>query len=767
MPRKIAPAASAAPSVETPADPAARPAAVVADTVPAAPVGLVFDPARMLVFGWLPAAPPARARARFTADASADGTWHCLAWRAPAGDPRGTPFIAMVALDNVLRAQATPIELTIDPDADADADAPPLRLPTVGRIELEHQALLRHLTETAANVSQVYDFLRLNLTSGASGDCSPADRRFFQEFLAAVSHQDGFIEILGVPDYGGLLVQGWSVRLRPGFVTVDLFAETHAVVEMAVATFERDDLLDTARGIVGYAKDARVADLSAVKTIHYKHGDAYFHVDVVHSQQIFLEGGDTVSHLKDMIAKLEGERPVLGAFKRVCRPRFPGHETVSDFPAPVRIACDQAILLPGQGVFVSGWLLDPGNLVMYCILKSTANFYAQLQSLWARQPRPDVSDGYADVPQFAGLLAQADPFHGFMAFVPREKPEVPGEQFYLEVVLKDERCMFLPVALSTVEPSVALRQLLGGVNISDPSIDRLIGAHIGPTVAALAARRADPQPCGQPIAFGPRRGAPAVSVIMPVPPGYRDLDVNLATLSGDADFRDAEVVVIASRSEAEQIAQPLKQQAAFYGLSVTLLLSRDHLDYFDALELGARHAAAPLLLFLSPRLLPCRRGWLSHLTAELRAVEQPALISPTLVYEDDSVCYAGLPPSASVAEIAEGGRFAGYSMHRIDGRSTEPAAAGAAECCLLPRAAFIAAGGFSPSLVGTEFKNADFALRWRQQGGRCYWAPAASLFALDDEVDPTAEYWRRVGRLTDGWLFARRWQPESPAIPGA
>ncbi len=45
---------------------------------------------------------------------------------------------------------------------------------------------------------------------------SPRLHDFMLEFLSAISIHDGFIEILGRPDCGGLLLQGWSVHLEAG-----------------------------------------------------------------------------------------------------------------------------------------------------------------------------------------------------------------------------------------------------------------------------------------------------------------------------------------------------------------------------------------------------------------------------------------------------------------------------------------------------------------------------------------------------------------------
>jgi hypothetical protein len=133
------------------------------------------------------------------------------------------------------------------------------------------------------------------------------------------------------------------------------------------------------------------------------------------------------------------------------------------------------------------------------------------------------------------------------------------------------------------------------------------------------------------------------------------------------------------------------------------------------------------------------------------------MVSPTLLYEDDSVRYAG-SEDADVDPIAPPARFAGYSRHWL--RSTELTAVrtGTTSCALLPRQLFLALGGFSRSFVGPEFKGLDFTRRIGAKGARCYWAPDTALYALDEPNMPAEDApWARVGQLVDRWAFENKW----------
>lgn len=723
-------------------------------------LGFVLDTGCMLVFGRMTGQPPAAAGATFAAGTrDAAGEWRSFSWTPAGGAEDGmTPFIAALAVEQVFRAQAIPIVLN------GEEAGTTIALPPVTQIEIDSGALVEQLARAGAPMAQIFDFLKESLEGSAFGGDTPRNHQFLLTVLARISRQDGFLEILGVSEYGGLLVQGWSAHLRAGTIEVEIVTDRFEVRNLAVATFERADLLNTAKGIIGYSKDASIRDLATLRAIHFRSGDDYLRLDVVNAHAIHLDSTASVAQLKSMMAKLEGPPPVLQALKRVVRPRFPGHETVSTFAEPVRIACDVALRLDGHGIFVSGWLLDPGQRVWLALLKSTANFYARLHPIWARLPRPDVSQGFEADPQMAPLMASTDHRHGFLAFVPRTTPPAADEQFYLELVTKDEACAFLPIAFAEAEPGQIVRSLLAGVSLDDPNLEWIISQHLGPAVTALADRRPSPETACAPIGFGRPQPKPGLSVVMPVPPGYRDIDVNFACLTADPDFRAAELILVAAASGLS--AATVKAQAAFYGLSGKLVIAADGMDAFEAMELGVRYAEAELLLFLSASVFPREAGWLSRLTAEMARIEFPGLISPTLMYEDESIRFAGQPLDGSSGSLPFSARLAGYPADWLSERAPVAVAAAAPECCLVRRSLFQELNGFSRALVGPELKSLDFSLKVRGHGRACTWVPEIRLYALDDDSETREpDYWLRIGQMVDRWAFERQWSAPAGAAP--
>lgn len=709
-------------------------------------VGLLVDAGTLIVVGEASSAVADTAELSFPTIPGASGRWRAMNWPSPAG---GVRFLGVVSADNVLRAQAGGLVLQAETGVAA--------LPDAGRIEVEYEQLLEVLRANEIDMGGAFEFLRRALTA-LRQQVSTTVWKFLFSMLSSISKQDGFVEILGRIEGGGLLLQGWSVHLPSGGLDLGVLAGGFEIGRASIATFERPDLPATARGFVALVASLGI-EPGGVQRIHFRAGDSYLHLDVV-ERRLVLGPTETISHLRDVLGKLAGDAKVIAGLRRLCRPRFAGADTVTALPQPVRIATDLALHAEGAGIFISGWLLDPRRLTRDIVVNTTGGrSIGRIDVDWVRLPRPDVTQGFTQDPLFAADLARtADHRHGFMTFVPFDGQIAGDEVAYLELGLGDDSCAFAPLRLERPEPAAVLSRLLGSVNADDPAIEEIISRHLGPLAAALCAARHGSSETPSVTSFGTRRSHPTLSVVMPLPAEYRDLDVNLAQFAGDPDFAECEFVIVAPRAGGEYAAATLKRYAPFYGVRGRLVLTDQPLDRFEAMERGAAHAQADTLLFLLPSILPRTRGWLAQLRRALAQLPAPGIVSPTLLYEDESIRFAGSARPPAETAIAALGRFAGYPQHWLKGSDLAPVWAATMECALMPKRMFEACGGFSRVLLGPELKNADFALSARTQGQRAYWLPDVTLYALDDP-DPNAgrDYWTKVRTLVDRWAFHRQW----------
>ncbi|MFO1188199.1 MAG: hypothetical protein U1E97_01050 [Alphaproteobacteria bacterium] len=716
---------------------------------------LLIDESSLFVLGCTPEAPFGSATARL-GQTGAAAAWHSKSWPREGGQS-GHWFLGHLGFENIAAIAAGGIQLV--PEGGGRA----MPLPAIPRIELAAQGLLTALIEAKAPTAALLDFLRAARASAGPNAVERWDA-FLGEYLRNLSHQSGFIEMIAAPECGGVLFQGWSFALAAGERPLVIETSSVAIHGSVVATFARSDLMDDARGVVVYLKGVPESVTRDLRRVYFEADGEIRHLDTIDSPIRFAPA-DSVQHLRKHLPVLQADVAVLRSFKRVCRPRFEGANTLESMAHPVRLVVDVTLDVSGQGIFLSGWLLDPRNLVRLVLLKSTANYYGRVHDVWSRRPRPDVNAAFAQDPRFAAWLAPGLDLHGFVAFMPRKAPLAKGEKLYVEIVLDDETCAFLPVECDARPVERVVREVLSAVRLDDPTLETLIGHHIGPAVSGALAARPAPGAAAAVTSFGIERAAPRVSVILSTEGDGADLDIHMARWSTDRDFAAAEIVIVAPRAVGERLAVRLKKQAAFYGQGGRLVLTHDTLDACDAIEIGVAHARADRLLFLAESVFSQAPGWLSRLEADLARHPGAGAVSPTLLYEDFSIHFAGLSqveePGASVDRLR---RFSGYPRHWLTETEVTPVHAIAIECCLVPRESFTAIGGFSREFTDATYKALDFSRRLGAAGRPCLWSPAVDLFALDpDRADHEGEYWMRPAREVDAWRFGEKWAVKAAA----
>ena len=115
-------------------------------------------------------------------------------------------------------------------------------------------------------------------------------------------------------------------------------------------------------------------------------------------------------------------------------------------------------------------------------------------------------------------------------------------------------------------------------------------------------------------------------------------------------------------------------------------------DIYQAMDAGVRHASSDMLPSLSPSVLPTSTGWLSALEWAYRTCGKSGIVSPTLLYEDYLIRFAGIQQISAQSAVSQ---YAGYSRDWLKGREIATVQAASTDCALILRALFLEAGGFS------------------------------------------------------------------------
>lgn len=654
------------------------------------------------------------------------GNWTALIWETPRG------FAGFALLPSMPRHES---QLTDDEGVVVAHLARP------DHLDVTAAPLVQLVREAGGSAGDLLAFLRMN-----SASVSPD---LVADFLAKAVERTGFVELVVRTECGGLFLQGWAQSLEAGAAEI-LGIHGYDGDSIEIACFEREDILAPASGFCLYAK---VVDAEApIPSAFYIHRTGWLErVDVVPTISLPLRGPAATAHVRAMLDRLQAPNTSIAAFRRICRLRYEGKDTLSDYCGPVAAALDRVLRAADGTLLVSGWLLDPLSRVEHVLLKSSSNFYASLHATWNLLPRFDLNQGFADNPRFAGLLDEREVMHGFICHAPAS-PERFSDDLYLELVLDDGTCLFRPVEVTPCRGDGILPAVLSGLLPDEPELPAIVETHLAPFFAGLA-RRVEPlRKIGRPFPLGPGKADRDVCAIVPIS-GLAELQPLFSALASTSDAYGMDITIVADRACAADHRKALDDAFQFYGLTGDLVVVPDHANVAARLDAGVDAGTSPRVLVWQTSALPREPGWLGRLTAEADRLES-GLLSPVLIYEDGSIYFGGARSELGIRGAAC--LRVGFGSHSLGLDEARPVSAGAAEIALLDRALLAAAGGFSGHLFGDAYIHLDLARRLRVAGGQTWCAASIAFWMLEDPRPQDQTSLVRMTRAVDAALIARR-----------
>ncbi|MDQ1900559.1 hypothetical protein RAH32_08890 [Paracoccus sp. WLY502] len=570
------------------------------------------------------------------------------------------------------------------------------------------------------NSREVFDFLAATLADDAPAGTRSGDGDFAARFLSLAAEAGGFVEILACPGTRGLFAQGWAMSLGAGRHRLARLDGTLSLCDADVALFARDDIPPPGMGFCLFSLDWET-DLNGLDCLFYEQDGTLKRLEVVRGSVLRLAGDAATDHVRHMLPRLAGDEGGIGIYRRICRPRYQGVDTLSLTTLPIAAAFDAVFQAPSGGLLATGWLLDPLRQVERVIVKSTAGLYAPLQDCWSPLPRADLNQGFGGDPRFARLLDPADTLHGFVAFA-SGTPRRGNEEFYLELVLADKSCLFHPLKITGPEGREMLPQILAALPLHDPALDRIVDEMVAPFLAQLPARPRKTRGAQRPIPLSEIAGD--VTAVVPLD-RLDHLQPMMALLSGTPEAGRLDLAIVMTRGGAGEAARRLRDLFSFYGIRGRLLIV-DQTDLCARIEAGLALATGARVLIWQPSALPMGPGWLDMLESELAGLGRPGLISPTLVYEDGSVFYGGDGVAGDSATML------GYPQGWLTGGAPRPMAAGAAQLALIDRQAMVQAGGFAGRLYSDGLAHRDLACRLHDQGFGTWSSRGVNFWMLED-----------------------------------
>jgi len=568
--------------------------------------------------------------------------------------------------------------------------------------------------------------------------------------LQSATASDGFIELLGESHDGTIVVKGWGRSVAPGPCRTIVDCERPSVLEFGIATFSRPDVPEGAAGFVGLVPASEGLRARDIGGLVYR-GRGGWRYLMVHEQRTIAGPTETPGHIRSVLLETHSSSQVLLRLRAAAN-SFDGSETVSTLPVPVRMGIDNAFQVDGGGLLIAGWLLDPNGHAQSVKLRQ-ARAEARLDDRWTRLDRADVTDAYADEPLFRGALEHGSHAHGFLVFA--DSLGDAASPLHLELTLADSRRAFLPITPVRVPARLAALRQIGSIDAADRALPEIIERQIVPFLCASTR----PAPAvGDTIDAGPFDEAVGPPIVIAAGDAEEEnIAPVLALLALDPESRHAPVALVMPAHRCRRQAARVVELAQFYCLSLRLISAEEASDACDLMEAGVRALTHETVVLLAGSPLPLGTGWYSELVAA-HAARKRAIISPTLSYEDHSVRWAG-SWAADDAGYTLADRYAGYPLSAVSGLKLTRVAAASFECCILPRDAFLQAGGFSGSYLGPRQKGLDLALRLGRSGTESYWLPSVQMLGCDDAPSAGTALMAGLVERIDRQVFSARWAP--------
>jgi len=566
--------------------------------------------------------------------------------------------------------------------------------------------------------------------------------------LTASAVNDGWVEVMGSLDTGEVFLQGWAHGLPDDLTRVIVVHEGFVSGELRSAGVERNDLGGTGRGFVALLNAGGAAvSPEKLQKVFFRTESGWRTLDV-YDRKVLLPMKDVPAHIRDGIPRANASQETMSVLRRAGE-RFDGRDTVSHLKQPVRLGMDMVVEIPGGGLLVAGWMLDPERLVSSVVLRA-GNASVRVDNNWTRLPRQDVSNAFQGNDLFAGRLDPQRHDHGFLAFVPGLSA-AGDTPVYFEFEVDPDSVAFYPLQVVRAMSRRTLERLVSPLDPRTAAAAVAIERHIGPMMQSTE----HPAPrIVETRDFGFDDTAAAKTLVVGAGADAEEIGVTLSLLALDPEARDIPVIISAPIEAFGTIAAEVERLARFYGIGTRLIASEGVQDSCDSFEAAVRATKADTLVFLSAGVLPRRSGWLSGLERAYRKRGGKALVSPTIVYEDESICFAGTWIEEGGKELVD--RYIGYPRDVILGSKASEVMAGTTTCCIVSRKAIESAGGFTRSYLGTSDKGRDLCLKLRLAGTPSVWLPDVEMVSADDNASAGLP-WRRLAQRIDRWSFDRKW----------
>ena len=573
---------------------------------------------------------------------------------------------------------------------------------------------------------------------------------------ARIPIQSGVLDFCGQFAGGVTVLCGWISQPWPDAqkISVTLTVNNEEVEATAESLlYERPDLEGMGVGYILFFNipETAVLDRAALESVLLVR-DFWGQRLAPHPQTIIAEAEAARGWMAEILPRIRKGK-IAALRELISRPTFSGVDTLATLPVPCHLEADMVYEVPGQGLIISGWMLDPtsaiGSIRLSCRRSQDPE---DLRLRWLQIDRPDVRDA------FAARYDLVESRLGFVAFSPLKVRA--GSTVHAEIELHSGEIGFKPLPPVSSADLPAIRRILQSVRMTgdelQPAFDRVLGA---PLVAINRMRLGRPMAVGE-VRFGAVPETPRTSIVVPLYGRLDFVEYQCALFSEGGIEQDELIYVLDEPTRKAELLDLVHGCHAKYGVPVRVVLPQENRGFGPASNLGLERAQGRNVCFLNSDIFPQDRSWLDRLSGTLEADPGIGVVGALCLFADGSIQHAGMD-----YEVVS--RFGGWMFPKHPGKGMRfhptaerlrdvPGITGA--CMVLRRELANELGGFDPDYVIGDFEDADLCNRIKDRGLRCVLDQEVVLYHLERQSQGNqAADWRMNLTLLNAWTFNQRW----------
>jgi len=254
---------------------------------------------------------------------------------------------------------------------------------------------------------------------------------------------------------------------------------------------------------------------------------------------------------------------------------------------------------------------------------------------------------------------------------------------------------------------------------------------------------------------------PAVLVSIIIPTDSADnLRATLQSLFTGTGYPNYEVVVVTN-------SRLIREMKALSHAVPLVFVPYDHqYNFSDKCNQGARSASGKIVLFFNDDVRPLQRDWIEN-TIEYLFIPGVGGVSPKLIYENDTLQYAGM---ATGVRNLTGTTLHGYPKDSIRyinyPQLVRNVSILSGACLAIDKSLFMELGGFDEVHTPSAHSDTDLSFKILEKGLRCVYTPYATLRHIGHLSLKEHEKKETPSRKDKADLFLlKRWMKYLPEDP--